>query len=98
MRETPAAAWSFVIGMILLSILTSYGFLYSILSYTDTGLLIYKSAISAPSPSTDRADRPMFRCTYFTGTRLFQREVTALAADQAGAALKAGCPWRIDLS
>ena len=101
MRDSPFAAFAFLVAMIVIPLALGYAFLWWLLHYTNTGLLVFKEEVAAAAPAeTDGKEaETVLHCTYFTGSQVFLREFSsgnAGGGEETSSVIQ--CPWRVEAS
>ncbi|MGI9418440.1 MAG: hypothetical protein ACR2RA_11440, partial [Geminicoccaceae bacterium] len=95
------AAFAFLAAMVVIPLVLGYVFLWWLLHYTNTGLLVFKEEVAAAAPAeTDgREAGKVLQCSYFTGSQVLLREFSSESdASNQEASPAVRCPWRIEVS
>lgn len=89
-------ALGFLTALVIVPFIISVCMAWSILHYTDTGLLIGRGTITAIASDQDGgSEKKVVQCPYFTSDGFIERVVEYKEYGYRG---QRDCPWRITVS
>lgn len=87
-------ALSFLLALVVVPFFISIGTAWSVLHFTDTGLLVGGGEITQIADD-QTAEKAMVQCSYFTAAGFVERAVEHKKYGYKG---QHNCPWRINIS
>ncbi len=87
-------ALSFLLALVIAPFFVTIGMTWSILHFTDTGLLVGGGEITAVATDQE-PEKKLVMCSYFTAAGFVERAVEHKRYGYHG---QRNCPWRINIS